>query len=93
VAQWKTKKSNVITRAVGAYNELELDSKIIDVHENDIFLLCSDGLDKELNFNEIENVMNTANIETIMNILFEKTLEHGSRDNVSIIIVEAKNIN
>lgn len=93
IAQLRTKKSNVITRAVGAYSELELDSKIIDVHENDIFLLCSDGLDKELSFNEIETVMTTNKIEEIMNILFEKTLERGSRDNVSIIIVEAKNIN
>jgi type VI secretion system protein ImpM len=93
VAQWKTKKSNVITRAVGAYKELELDSNIIDVHENDIFLLCSDGLDKELSFNEIQTVMTTNKTEEIMNILFEKTLARGSRDNVSIIIVEAKNIN
>lgn len=87
-----TKKSNIITRAVGAYTELELDSKIIDVNEGDVFLLCSDGLDKEMSFNEIETVMTTNKTQDIKNILFEKTLERGSRDNISIIVIETDSL-
>ena len=79
--------SNVITRAVGGHEKLNLDVKITNIFEGDLFLLCSDGLDKEISFHEIEFIIKTNPRENIVNILLSKALERGARDNISIIIV------
>ena len=86
---WAVKKNNVITRAVGADDTLILDCEFSDIEAGDIFLLCSDGLDKEVSFNEIEQIMLTYPHEEIATTLLEMTLQRGARDNVSIIVAVA----
>jgi type VI secretion system protein ImpM len=83
-----TKNTNIITRAVGATDVLELDCKHINVMQGDLFLLCSDGLDKEISFAEIEHIMKTCTPENIANTLITKTLECGARDNVSVVVIK-----
>ena len=82
------KQNNVITRAVGAYEELELDCQVFDIQSGDLFLLSSDGLDKEVSFQEIEQVLVENNYSDSVEILLERVLNRGSRDNVSVIVVE-----
>jgi len=84
------KNSNVITRAVGADEELELDVGITEVFAGDIFLLCSDGLDKEMSFNELEQIMQTTKCQDIANTLINQALARGARDNVTVIVVTAE---
>ena len=84
------KKNNVITRAVGAFEELELDFQLVEIQSGDIFLLSSDGLDKELNFQQIEQILVENKGSDRVDILFEQVLSLGARDNVSIIVVEIK---
>lgn len=82
------KQNNVITRAVGAYDELELDYQSVDIQSGDVFLLSSDGLDKELNFQQIEQILIENNNSESIDVLLEQVLTLGARDNVSIIVVE-----
>ena len=84
------KQNNVITRAVGAYDVLELDYQVIDIQSGDIFLLSSDGLDKELSFAQIEQVLVENKCSDSANVLTEQVLSLGARDNVSIIVVKIK---
>jgi len=82
------KQNNVITRAVGGYEELELDCQIIDIQSGDLLMLSSDGLDKEVSFQEIEQVLVENDYSDSVEILLERVLNRGSRDNVSVIVVE-----
>jgi len=82
------KQNNVITRAVGAFDELELDCKVIEIQKGDIFLLSSDGLDKEMTFDEIELVLNNNVYSDSVELLLETVLTRKGRDNISIIVVE-----
>lgn len=84
--EWAVKLSNEITRAVGADQELELDCKITDVCEGDLFLLCSDGLDKEISSKEIEQILLNQPLAEIVDALLELALQRGAQDNVSIIL-------
>ena len=84
------KQNNVITRAVGADDELELDYQIVEIQSGDIFLLSSDGLDKEVSFQQIEQVLIENNCSDSVDVLLEQVLTLGARDNVSIIVVEIK---
>jgi len=86
-SNWSVKSSNIITRAVGATDCLQLDIEILDVFDKDIFLLCSDGLDKEMSFNAIEHIMQTEVPQDIANALINETLARGARDNVTVIVV------
>lgn len=91
-SSWSIKDSNIITRAVGADEQLDLDMEITEVLEGDVFLLCSDGLDKEMSFQELEHVMQTVEVKDIAGVLIEETLARGAKDNVSVIVVTARTI-
>lgn len=82
--------ANIVTRAVGASDTLyvELISDIIQ--EGDIFLLCSDGLNKELNDTEIAKVLTQdMPVAEVCNALIEMTLSRGARDNVTAVVAKA----
>lgn len=89
---WSVKSNNIITRAIGAADYLELDAEMLDVLEGDVFLLCSDGLDKEMSFKEIEHIMQTKAHSDIANTLIDETLARGARDNVTVIVVTKESI-
>ncbi len=81
------KSVNVITRAMGADDTLQLDSEIQAVNTGDVYLLCSDGLDKELSHNEIEALMQKNHLKELAKILMDECLYRGGRDNISIIVI------
>jgi type VI secretion system protein ImpM len=84
---WSVKSVNIITRAVGADTDLVLDVGRIDVLDGDVFLLCSDGLNKEMSFKEIEHIIKNSEHHEIADALINETLARGARDNVSVIVV------
>ncbi|CAG0985114.1 partial Protein phosphatase PhpP, partial [Anaerolineae bacterium] len=82
-------RCDIITRAVGAAETLQLDRGECEALHGDLFLLCSDGLDKELKREEIEEVFRVAPKENVAAILVEQAEERGARDNVTVIVVES----
>ena len=48
--------ANVITRAVGADDQIEIDRSEATVHSGDVYLLCSDGLNKTVPEREISHI-------------------------------------
>jgi serine/threonine protein phosphatase PrpC len=82
--------ANIITRAVGAMDELYVDITRYEIREGDIFLLCSDGLDKEVSEQEISQLLSqTGNASQLAQSLLDLTLERGARDNVTITLAKA----
>lgn len=79
--------ANVITRAVGEGDALRLDAEITEVFDGDVFLLCSDGLSKELHDADIANVLDDSDPEAATKTLIDSALEHGGRDNVTVVLV------
>jgi protein phosphatase len=84
---------HMITRAVGATDVLELDEAAIEVADGDVFLLCSDGLSNELSDDEIADVLTTAQRENACGELIERALARGGRDNITAVVVEARDPN
>jgi serine/threonine protein phosphatase PrpC len=82
-------ESNVITRAVGAGDLLFVDMDIHEVQAGDTFVLCSDGLYKEVREHEIESLLPGKAPQAAADALVDLTLERGSRDNVTVIVVQA----
>jgi type VI secretion system protein ImpM len=79
---------NVITRAVGADEVLKLDRGQCEIEPGDVFLLASDGLDKEVDFEEIqETCRQIDDCKNLVATLIDMADQRGSRDNVSVIAV------
>ena len=80
---------NVITRALGGDETLELDSITIDILDGDLFLLCSDGLSNELSEVAIEQALLHGGCKLACETLLELALERGAHDNVTAVVVRA----
>jgi serine/threonine protein phosphatase PrpC len=82
--------ANVITRAVGARDTLELEIRQGRIEPDDMFLLCSDGLFKALSEEAIAAVLRTCPVADGARILIDQALEHHATDNVTAIHVSAR---
>jgi serine/threonine protein phosphatase PrpC len=79
---------NMITRAVGATDELFLDMDIQELQSKDRYLLCSDGLTKHITDFEIEDILKEGPHSETCKTLIDLTLDRGAGDNVTVIIVD-----
>jgi len=82
---------NVLTRAVGAEDELIVDMKIETIQAGDTFLLCSDGLYREVSQENITRLMTSGDDSpTITQNLLDCALANGASDNVTVAVVQIK---
>lgn len=81
-------QANRITRAIGAADRLFVDMDIYELRKGDRFLLCSDGLYKELKEAEIGKIL--RNRGNAAKNAVDKALECGARDNVTVITVNIR---
>ena len=80
---------NIITRAVGAEDDLKVDCFFVPLQEGDKVLLCSDGLTSMLEDEEIRRILESGeDTETCAQALVEAANNHGGRDNIAVIIIE-----
>ena len=81
---------NVITRAVGAADQLDLDEDTIEVADGDVFLLCSDGLSNEITDAEILATLASTDCQRASVELVDLALARGGRDNITAVVVQAE---
>lgn len=81
--------SNVITRAVGPTEHVSPDYVRIDVQAGDRYVICSDGLTKELtDYGILHFLHENADPADAATAMMTAALDNGGRDNVSIVIVD-----
>jgi len=79
---------NMITRAIGATEDLYLDMDMQEMERKDRYLLCSDGLTKHILDYELESMLQGGSAEEVCRNLINTTLERGAADNVTVIVVD-----
>lgn len=85
-------RHNLITRAVGAVDALELDQGSLLVADGDIFLLCSDGLSNLVGEEAIVQALGAARCEQAVETLIDLALKGGGRDNITAVVVHAEDL-
>jgi protein phosphatase len=83
-------RAHVITRAVGADQTLEIELRHDTVQPGDRLLLCSDGLTGMLDDREIAGILRDGPLDQAADRLIAAALEAGARDNVTVVLVEAR---
>lgn len=80
---------NVITRAVGPSESVTPDYVRLDVVDADRFVICSDGLTKELTDYGIQHFLaENPDPADAVSAMMEAALENGGRDNITIIVLD-----
>lgn len=80
---------NVITRAVGIQESVQVDTLLTDILPGDLFLLCSDGLHGYLSEGETQKLLATEAPEALPRLLIDLANERGGRDNITAVVVRA----
>jgi len=85
-------QKNLITRALGADEEVEVDTAVLPVEAGDRFLLCSDGLSDMIPETRIGEILAEApgDPEKPARSLVSAALDAGGADNVTVIVVDVK---
>ena len=68
-------------------------SSTIEIEENDIFLICSDGLLNSISKSRIDSVVNSGlDCSKMASILFQEALKNGVEDSITIMIIKVDKI-
>lgn len=80
---------NIITRAVGAEETVQIDYFRVALEEGDIILMCTDGLTNMLEDEEIRMIMESSRdiVEKAQKLVWAAN-ERGGSDNISVILIE-----
>jgi len=80
--------SNAITRAIGVVDLPELEMSSGPVAAGDVFVMCTDGLTRHVEDNEILRCVSADKPQQACDHLIRLTLERGAVDNVTVIVVQ-----
>ena len=84
---------NVILRAIGTKEELEVDIINGSILPGDIFLLCSDGLTGMVDDKKIQEIMSYDGPPPLKATLLVDQANHsGGKDNISVVLVEVTEV-
>lgn len=78
---------NVITRAVGSRDYVEVDTRIVGLAKGDRFLLCSDGLHGYLKVDDLSDIIALGGLEAVQKFI-DLANQRGGRDNITAVLVE-----
>jgi len=80
-------RKNVITRAVGVTENIEIDARQGELLAGDTFVLGTDGLTAHVTSEEIEAAVNAGTPKEAGDKLLALVLDRGGTDNVTVIVV------
>ena len=85
-------QKNLITRALGADEEVDVDTTVLPVEVGDRILLCSDGLSDMVSESRISEILleSPDDPERAANSLLSAALDAGGNDNITVVVVDVK---
>lgn len=79
---------NIITRAMGVKEEIDIDFDFVTINENDALILCSDGLSGLVNKEDILKIYKQEPFENLANRYIEAANEKGGKDNITVVVMK-----
>lgn len=80
---------NIITRAVGAKNEVQVDIYVMELKPGDLILMCSDGLSNMLEDEEMRMIIKRQrDIIEMAEQLVKAANDNGGKDNISVVLID-----
>jgi protein phosphatase len=81
----------IITKAIGTEKEVDPSVHTTEIQDQDIYLMCTDGLSDMLNLKEIESIINSnPDIQKAGENLVKRAKEKGGFDNITVVLNKVK---
>lgn len=80
-------RKNIITRALGVRDQVDVDYYELPFPKEDILLLCTDGLSNYLEPDTIHSMAMELDLEQLIEQLVERSKEMGGRDNITVVAI------
>ena len=78
---------SIITRALGPEPDVEVDTYTLTGREDDLFLICSDGLTSMISDDEVTSILRSANsLDEAAEELVLAANQSGGKDNITVIL-------
>ena len=81
-------KKNIITRALGIDEKVDIDFDFTDIGEGETLLLCTDGLSGLLSDDEIFEIYSNTDFDLLCNEYIKAANEKGGYDNVTVVVMK-----
>jgi protein phosphatase len=84
-------KHNIIYKAIGPWKRIVAEQHKFSIHNNELFLLCSDGLCDMLSDEEIQQILKINRKKTLRETsqaLIDAANEAGGKDNITVVLVK-----
>ena len=78
---------NAVTRAVGVYGSVEVDTFDFDILPGDRFLICSDGMYAYVDEDELPKQLAEGEIKDVPRLLVERANKGGGHDNITAVVI------
>lgn len=78
---------HVITRVLGVTSDVDTDIKTMSFGDEDVLLLCTDGLTNMLTDEEIEEILAEFPYEDACDELIRLANERGGKDNITVVLL------
>jgi protein phosphatase len=88
--QKKFPHKNVITRALGMRETVQVDVMSDDIQDGDVFLLCSDGLSGMVDDRKMAELVKGGDLEAAVAKLVEAANQAGGNDNITVLALECR---
>ena len=79
---------NIITRAMGINEDIDIDFDFVCINEGDALLLCSDGLSGLVSKSELLRIYNETEFDNLAEKYIEAANKNGGRDNITVVIMK-----
>lgn len=80
--------SHIITKAIGVEKDVKPDYFEIDLEENSIILICTDGLTNYCDDEKIFQIVNGKSVDIAINDLINYANDEGGKDNITIALIK-----
>ena len=81
-------KKNIITRALGIDEKVDIDFDFTNMCEGDTLLLCTDGLSGLLSEEEIFEIYKTTDFELLCDEYIKAANDKGGYDNITVVVMK-----
>ena len=81
-------KKNIITRALGVDENVDIDFDFTSIGDGEILLLCTDGLSGLLSDDEIFEIYKSTDFELLCDEYIKAANNKGGYDNITVVVMK-----
>ncbi len=80
-------RKNIITRALGVEAEIKVDYCDTELSDNDILLICTDGLTNYVDEKDFTKIIENNSYYEVADLLVNKANDNGGGDNITVVAI------